>query len=206
MNSKTTQSGATLIVALVILAIMTVLGLASIRSSNLEIKMSASQRDQSIAFQAAESALRAIEQDLAANPKPIQDHFSSCGTSANCFSSNCSGGLCFNGEFTEDTDVPCSIVDPDTPNEVTQFWQIDDNWKDEGPAQLLTVPAVAGADENATMDVKYLIEFLCLVPRDDLRGEPGEPTLPLYRITVKAQGEAKRATVNLQSTVQGRFL
>src|SRR5690349_5661569 len=55
------QRGVALVVALVLLVIATLLGLASIRGANLQERMSANMYDRSLAFQRAESALRAAE-------------------------------------------------------------------------------------------------------------------------------------------------
>lgn len=58
---KRYEAGAVLIVVLVMLLIMTGLGVASMRSSGLQEKMAGGARDQNVAFQAAEAALRVGE-------------------------------------------------------------------------------------------------------------------------------------------------
>ena len=55
------QSGVSLIVVLILLLVMTVLGLAVMRSTLLEERMSANMYDRSLAFQQAESGLREAE-------------------------------------------------------------------------------------------------------------------------------------------------
>ena len=55
------QAGVSLLVVLLLLVIMTLLGLAVLRGSLLEERMSANMYDRSIAFQQAESALRQAE-------------------------------------------------------------------------------------------------------------------------------------------------
>lgn len=55
------QSGASLIVVLILLVVMTILGLAVMRTTLLEERMSANMYDRSLAFQQAESALREAE-------------------------------------------------------------------------------------------------------------------------------------------------
>jgi len=52
------QRGVALVVALILLVVMTLLGLAGLRTVTLQEKMTASSFDRSLAFQAAESALR----------------------------------------------------------------------------------------------------------------------------------------------------
>lgn len=52
------QSGAVLVVALIMVLLMTIVGLASIRGSGLQEQMAGNMRDRNLAFQASESALR----------------------------------------------------------------------------------------------------------------------------------------------------
>ena len=63
-----TQQGATLVVVLILLLVMTLLGLASLRGTVLEERMSANLLDRSLAFQVAESALREAETRLQVPP------------------------------------------------------------------------------------------------------------------------------------------
>jgi hypothetical protein len=60
------QRGVTLVVALMLLLAVTLLGLASMRSTGMQERMSANLYDRAIAFQAAESSLREAETLLAA--------------------------------------------------------------------------------------------------------------------------------------------
>ena len=64
------QRGATLVVVLILLLIMTVLGLAILRGTSLDERMSANMRDRSLSFQAAEAALREGEGVAAALAAP----------------------------------------------------------------------------------------------------------------------------------------
>lgn len=52
------QRGSTLIISLMILIVMTLIGLTGVMTSTLEEKMAGNTRDQALAFQAAEAALR----------------------------------------------------------------------------------------------------------------------------------------------------
>ncbi len=59
------ESGAALIVGLFFLLILTMMGVAALRTTTLEERMAGNSRDSNIAFQSAESALReAIANDL----------------------------------------------------------------------------------------------------------------------------------------------
>lgn len=61
LSRRASQAGVALIVVLILLLVMTLLGLASLRGTLLEERMSANLYDRSLAFQAAESALREAE-------------------------------------------------------------------------------------------------------------------------------------------------
>lgn len=67
-SASRAQRGATLVVVLVLLLVMTLLGLASLRNTVLEERMTANLLDRSIGFQSAESALREAEVFLATGP------------------------------------------------------------------------------------------------------------------------------------------
>ena len=55
------QSGAALVVALVLLLVMTVLGVTAMRTTTLQERMAGNLRDSNLAFQSAEAALREAE-------------------------------------------------------------------------------------------------------------------------------------------------
>lgn len=59
------QSGVALVIALVLLLAITLVGLAGIRGTTLQEKMSSNMQDRDVAFQAAEAALRIAEQRIA---------------------------------------------------------------------------------------------------------------------------------------------
>lgn len=58
------QRGAALVVGLIFLLVMTLIGVAAMRSTGLQERMAGNLRDRSLAFQAGEAALRAGEQWL----------------------------------------------------------------------------------------------------------------------------------------------
>ncbi len=67
------EKGATLIISLMMLTLMTLIGAAAMRSSILEEKMARNSRDREYAFQAAEAALRAGEALLRQAILPVFD-------------------------------------------------------------------------------------------------------------------------------------
>lgn len=70
LESSHGERGATLVVVLILLLVMTILGLAALRGTLLEERMSANMLDRSLGFQAAESALREGEAVAAAIATP----------------------------------------------------------------------------------------------------------------------------------------
>lgn len=58
LSSRARQQGAALVIVLLLLLVMTLLGLASLRATVLEERMTGALFDRSLAFQAAEAALR----------------------------------------------------------------------------------------------------------------------------------------------------
>lgn len=64
---KNAQRGVALVVALVLLLVATLIGLAGIRGTNLQERMSANMYDRSLAFQRAEAALRDAERAITNN-------------------------------------------------------------------------------------------------------------------------------------------
>lgn len=84
--SRGHQGGAALVVVLILLLVVTLLGLASLRGTLLEERMSANLYDRSLAFQAAESALR--EGELAVTGlAPLKNYPTATGAA-------CSAGKC----------------------------------------------------------------------------------------------------------------
>jgi type IV pilus assembly protein PilX len=63
------QSGATLVISLILLVVVTLLGIASMRGTQMQERMSSNMYDRSLAFQRSESALRAAESAITGNWK-----------------------------------------------------------------------------------------------------------------------------------------
>lgn len=91
------QAGAVLLVCMVILVLVTLLGLTAMKTSLLQEKMSGGNADKTLAFQAAELALRDAEQHILVGL-----------SSASPFISGCSSGLCL---APEDGTLAADAVD-----------------------------------------------------------------------------------------------
>lgn len=92
------EQGVSLVVSMIFLIILTILGLAAMRVATLEERMSGNARDRSLAFQAAEAALRDAETDIE------NKNFDRSGDSTRTTkisglagaTSTCANGLCCN--------------------------------------------------------------------------------------------------------------
>lgn len=169
--SRSNQTGVALIVALVLLVLVTLLGVAGIQTVALEEKMAASSLDRNLAFQAAEAALRVGEAYVEAN-KPTPSYTDADDTCPPSAIDDCTGGI-------------CSPPDKDC----LPRWEAPGftGWTSTG----LSLGALAGTPE-------YFIEYLggdfpCSVDPN------GPKDCKRYRITARSNPGAGRAMVILQS-------
>lgn len=92
MKDQTTQNGAALITSLMFLLVLTIIGIASMGTTTLQERMANNTREQNLAFQAAEAALRDGEAWLFAQkgtgapPLPVNTCSSNCATEVNVWS------------------------------------------------------------------------------------------------------------------------
>lgn len=217
MKSQVNQRGATLVVSLIILAVITLLGVASIRSSNLELRMANSLRDRAVAFQTAEAALIQIERQLRdkQHQYSVISFLPQCADveatinrtwGEKCFKPTCDKGFCFTGstDGAKRRDQ-CNLTN--SAGQLEQPWRNAANWNSAAKHSVIEVPLEkpAGGADDRIQQVRYMVEFLCFVApqTDEVVGHDSDTSdyQPLYRITVRAEGEARRATVMLQSTL-----
>lgn len=211
------QGGSTLIVSLVLLLIVTTIGLASMQSTSLELKIASTTKERNTAYAAAEAALSEAEQSLRDGIIDIdrKNFYTSCSggnctsdcSGTGCFTESCQGGLCFAGNYnasmadeTECEVNPSSFSASIAPQE---FWKEDSYWTDTSSHFSVNVP---GLNEPA----KYIVEFMCFA--DSGRGgftsrlrAANSKTVnnnlgePIFRITSLAQSNTGRSDVMLQS-------
>ena len=171
------QRGVALLIVLILLLVMTLLGLASMRSTQMEERMSANLYDRGIGFQAAEAALREGEEVVAGNPT-----FPTSG--------NCTNGLCPQRVLLADTDQEYWLATGTGWRNATVDVDIDNDGAGAG-AEIATTPQFIaeplGLGPNwFACDAFPPVDPLCLTPR--------------FRVTARVNA-AGRAPVLLQSTV-----
>lgn len=191
------QSGAVLIVSLVILIIMTIIGLAAIRTSGMQEKMTSNIIDRQLAFQAAEFALRngekaiwEMEQETVPKASPAPSDTIKI--------------------WTEDGDI-----DPDLTN-AQNWWQEPNRnlnwWQANGESIANNIDFSTDAGDFVILEQpRYIFEYLEFV-KDDLSlgtGGGSRNGRVYYRITARASGAgaigSTQSRVLLQSTFAKRF-
>lgn len=168
------QRGVTLVVALMLLLAVTLLGLASMRSTGMQERMSANLYDRAIAFQAAESSLREAETLLAAGTSGPFD-----GTVAGLYGKPAPGGSDFRNRWEDSTAT----------------WASASGW---------WTAADAGTRTRAAGAPQYIIEDLGLWPTtpdcDTVTTIASDCLKPRYRITARSAPAVGRPAVVLQTT------
>lgn len=149
------QSGAVLIVSLIMLLLLTIIGMSSMQTTTLEEKMAGNMRNKSIAFQNAEAALRAAEGFLSNTANlPIFNNtngrYSINGTppGVNDNWANFSS-VSYAGASNEANSPPQYVIQrmPDTGGSLTEF--------QESQIYRITSRAVGGSD-NAVVVVQSI--------------------------------------------------
>lgn len=185
------QQGISLVVVLVLLVVMSVLGIAVLRSSAMQERMSANMRDRNEAMQAAETGLLRAQADV------IRGTFNAMWDGSKTFaelrtaaSKTCATGFC-DRSLTGDTEA-ASVPGP---NALT--WMRVDNG------------ATTTADSDDYARYAYLVEYL-----GKAKGESAEVQgvcnttsaprylceRPLFRVTAYGRGRGL-AQVMLQSNI-----
>jgi type IV pilus assembly protein PilX len=172
-----------LLIVLLLLVVTSLLGIAILRSSSMQERMSANMRDRSIAMQAAEAAIRFAQGRLLVSPTGVPtetwDDLDQIPTAAQCTNI----GIC-----------PAGSAAPAAWQQVPAT-EYPSNPSDPG---YLPVPP------------EYWIEYLGigqgrLAASDDTRSEEGpDNQSPMFRITARSRA-AGRAEVVLQTNVMSRI-
>lgn len=186
------QIGAALFVSLVFLLILTVIGLSGMQNSSLQEKMASHHRERHLAFQAAESAIKAGETRLAQSVPAFV-----------CDVAN--DGLYNHATPGATTDCPASKGWPSNspsshayPPDQDAFWQ--------GNTDVIPIGVNTQQYDKLADSPKYVIEALSSgVPGAAVSLEAGIPVPPspkFYRITARGVGLHDSAVVVTQSVVR----
>lgn len=182
------QCGATLIVSLVMLLLITITGFASIRGTILEERMAGNMRDVDIALQAAEAGLNEAESYIQASVSAIGG-----------FSRDCTNGLCTSRDF----------------NDLLHRWEDPTYCNGDGLFDPdCTLPIEAGNDlNNVARPPRYIVEHIADLATDEntrnvssgYGDDIGGGDVSVFRITVQGFGGSEAATRLIQSTYGKRL-
>lgn len=173
------ERGVSLVVSLIFLIILTILGLTAMRVATLEERMSGNARDRSIAFQAAEAALRDAESDIDCLKydrvgQPVKKRGGECISGLTGANAACTNGLCCNVSGL-------SCIEPAVPvykNGALSFTAAPS----VAYGEYTGAPAISGLSQQP----RYLLEPFVVDGKN------------YYRITVRAYGLNADTQVTLQ--------
>ncbi len=169
------QRGAILVTSLLLLVVLTVLGVAMMRMTNMQERMAGNARDVNMALQGAEAALRAGEEvlspaTLTARPLPTADE--------DCL-------------FCARDALPVAIYDR------SQYdWTANAREYGEAGERDMT---------DLARDPRYTIAELGFAPDSYGQGQDPPSGRDFYQITGFSSGASDQANVVLQSTFPRRF-
>lgn len=193
------QAGVVLVISLIMLLLLTLIGITASNVTGLEEKMAGNTRDENLAFQAAESALRAGEALVRVNPPAFSVAANGSCTAAGFCTSTGGSGL-----YTLISAVPSTI------SETTGFWyKLDWNYGcTSDPTHCPYAIYNGGTLSNVTTSPKYIIEELPTTTSSSTTNSGGSKEVGVagssqgvawYRITARATGGSDNTVVILQS-------
>jgi type IV pilus assembly protein PilX len=166
------QRGAILVTSLLLLLVLTVLGVAMMRMTNVQERMSGNTRDVNLALQGAEAGLRGGE-------RVIDPFVSSAPLDPSTSASGCM--VCQPGT------LPLAMEDPNKFD-----WNAEGH--EFGTAGVLDIPGLAE-------DPRFAIEEIAFIENNKLNGqEYYEDGRLFFQITSRSTGASGLANVVLQST------
>ncbi len=192
LHSPASQQGSLMVATLLLLLVISLLGIASVDSTGLEMKMSSNSRVQQQVFEAAEYTLSWVENNMATNGYFKDPQISNqSGCSPTCFTSTCTNGYCFAGTNAT-TFASCAIGAYGTdPSADSTLWT-----SGSGRYRTLAIPGTA-------LTTQYIIEYRCFTAKDPTLATSASNFAHMYRITTLATGEDGRSRVMLRSSVRG---
>lgn len=184
------QHGATLVTSLMILVMITILGLASMRTATLEERMARYSREQQVAFQAAEATLRDAERDLS---DPTSARFGVISGMTG-FDANCNTGTPF-ANNVRGLCIPASVG-------TVPVWRASMNDQTAIPFGQYTPnnPLPAGGVAGVARQPRYLVEGIS-TPIVGGSLKPGSIKVK-YRVTAQAFGPSLNTEAWVQSIFQ----
>lgn len=185
MKAGRDQRGVALVVSLILLVVATLIGLAGVRGTSLQERMSANMYDRSLAFQRAESALRAAEEAI-----------TSSGLITDLGGVDCSI-----------LTVPCPVLPPNTFSGTNANWvavdaehDVNDERTPGTPEYFIQFIGTGSADSDLGLNANAGF--------GSYGNLDSEGNVAFYRVTARSSAPADaldRSIVVLQTTVKRAF-
>ena len=177
-NLPKSQDGVALFISLVLLLVLTIIGVSSVQTTSLEVRMTRNEHDSMLAFQAAESALRDAEVVVeAVTFATIEDDFTEAGNN----------GLYEGAEMEEQP-----------------IWQRADIWEVANSREAET--NVDGVSAQARYIVEHVDTIVRSSNPNQITGQDDDfEEVEIFRITARGIGGSPNSQVTLQSSY-GRIL
>ncbi len=173
------QRGISLVIVMIFLVILSVLGVSAMQSSTLGSRVARNEADRTLAFQAAEAALKDGELDI----KNLKADNTACvAASPGCRVENISRGNGF--------DTACTLGLCDSRAFTTPVWEDTTRWATTGASVEYGTYTAAADLPVVGQQPRYILEYFPL----------GDSVV--YRITAVGFGANTSTQVMLQSTVK----
>lgn len=177
------EHGAVLITGLLILAVMTILGLGSLRGTILEERMAGNLKEQATAFQAAEAALQAALTVIERSPTPPA--VDAWGP----------------GSLTD----ACKVTDPDGSGACTQLQSVLGDWRaGTDPVQGIPLASLGDGAFGDGLQPRVTVEQRYVTPLDFESAAQGRG-IYFYTVTALGMGQVGQSRTILQSTIPKVF-
>lgn len=187
MNGRTDispqrQRGATLVIALIFLVLLTMLGVTVANNNSLQERMAGNTRQRDLAFQAAEFALKDAETVIgdAASAENIYIQAVIAGTLPLPARP---GDLLLNGEVHAND---------------AEYWKSTFDWSGAGSSTEVTAFSATAGDLVAE-NPRYIIEQMPTAAIANPSPPPATITYHFYRVTARGVGKDSNAAVILQT-------
>jgi len=171
------QSGAVLVMALLMLFVLTLIGVSSINTTSMEEKMSGNTRNRHVAFQAAETAVRDAERDITTNINNPAAQFTATGGASGRYSL---------GDGPTTTDA------------------LNNSWWSGAAKTSSAASTTYGVKSSPIYTIEYLGETKQEEASDvnlfgGEEGQGGQGGIHTFRITVRGTGLTDNSVVVIQS-------
>lgn len=179
-------NGAVLVTGLLVLAVMTILGLGSMRGTILQERMAGNLKEQASAFQAAEAALQAALTAIERSPSPPARDVWGSGSLAEA----------------------CKVTDPDGADACTRLESLLVDWR-TSPTPALGVPlaSLGGSpllEVQETRQPRLTVEERYVPPLEFESAAQGRG-LYFYTVTALGTGQVGHSKTILQTTIPKVF-